>query len=70
MNILVDVETDLSFKCVICDFGISNFIGTERPVVRGIEKPESIGITWRYASPQVIVIKFSPIYSNNKQICV
>ena len=60
-NILVDIEADWSIRCVICDFGYANFIGTERPTVRGIEKPESIGITWRYASPQVKMME-DPIF--------
>jgi serine/threonine protein kinase len=53
-NILMDINPDLTFNCVICDFGFANFtLESQRSCVAGFSKPTTIGITYKYAAPEV-----------------
>ena len=52
-NVLIDIGSDLKFKCSICDFGFANFVGEDRPLATGMKKPTTIGISTRYAAPEV-----------------
>ena len=54
-NILIDVMPDLTFNCVICDFGFANFVNDgKRQLVAGMKAPNAVGLTLRYAAPEVI----------------
>ena len=53
-NVLIDILPDLSFDCVICDFGFANFLEDgRRQLVAGMKAPTVTGITPRYAAPEV-----------------
>ena len=55
-NVLIDLKSDRSFNCVICDFGFANFInesGSDRTVASGLRVPKTNGISVRYAAPEV-----------------
>lgn len=54
----MDVKSNLTFNCVICDFGFANFVAdSKRVLVSGLKKPSTAGITARYASPEVIAFR-------------
>ena len=58
---MIDVKTDMSFNCVICDFGFANFIGNggdgkesdQHSMAKGMRIPTTNGISIRYAAPEV-----------------
>lgn len=55
-NVLIDMKSDRTFNCVICDFGFANFIndpGADRTVASGLRVPKTNGISVRYAAPEV-----------------
>ena len=52
---MIDVYPDGRFDCVICDFGFSNIVGTERTIVAGLYLPKTNGISVRYASPELFL---------------
>ena len=55
MNVLIDlVQSSGEFRCVICDFGFANFTrASNKTFVAGLATREDIGISIRYASPEV-----------------
>jgi hypothetical protein len=52
-NVLVEIDKNLTFNCVVCDFGYASFVDGTRTFVAGVSKPKSIGISTRYASPEL-----------------
>ena len=53
-NVLVDVQSDSTCNYVICDFGYANFVSDgKRQRVAGMKEPETMGMTIRYAAPEV-----------------
>ena len=54
-NVLIDVNGDGTFNCAICDFGFANFTKESgKQFVSGLEKDNALGISPRYAAPEVI----------------
>ena len=58
-NVLIDKTTEgndplTGFSCVICDFGFANFAEDARAnIVAGLRIPGNMGITTRYAAPEL-----------------
>ena len=55
-NILVDIKNmnTQDFNFLVCDFGFADFATeAERQFVAGMKKPSQLGITPRYAAPEV-----------------
>ena len=53
-NVLVDVKPDLEYHFVICDFGFADYtVEAEKQFVAGMKKPQTMGLTIRYAAPEV-----------------
>ena len=54
---MVEIKNDseLGFVCGICDFGFSNIIGSGRSLASGLIRPTEIGVSVRYAAPEVIL---------------
>ena len=53
---MIEVNNDLTFNCVICDFGFANFIGEvldTKGLAAGLRVPETLGFSVRYAAPEV-----------------
>ena len=51
---LVDVRSDLDYNFLICDFGFADYAPeAEKQFVSGMKKPSAVGITARYAAPEV-----------------
>ena len=52
-NILAEVVNGV-WNYVICDFGFANFLSdVQDKIVKGVKKPSAIGITARYAAPEL-----------------
>ena len=51
-NILWE-ETEGVISFVVSDFGCANIIGNKRDVVSGLEVPREVGVSIRYAAPEV-----------------
>ena len=61
----MEIGNGQRFKCVVCDFGYANVLGDESQVgrlVKGLEKPNTAGITAQYASPEL----FSRVFIGRK----
>jgi serine/threonine protein kinase len=52
-NILVTFNESNEITCAITDFGVSSVMGDSRNVAAGLHKPKYLGITPRYAAPEV-----------------
>ena len=54
-NVLVDIRSSLDYNFVICDFGFADYAPeANKQVVAGMKRPSNVGITPRYAAPEVI----------------
>ena len=59
-NVLIEGNADGSLTAVICDFGFANFSSDAKVnVVKGIKAPTTVGITARFAAPEL----FRPVLS-------
>ena len=55
----MDVNAKSEYCFVICDFGFADFAPeAERQFVAGMKKPSLIGMTVRYAAPEVNIKLF------------
>jgi hypothetical protein len=54
-NVLMDTHSiGNGFDWVICDFGFASFTSDSKvQLVAGLKKPDTKGITFRYAAPEV-----------------
>lgn len=53
-NVLMEMSGDGLCRCVICDFGFANFVNDAKAnLVKGLKTPTSLGITARYAAPEL-----------------
>ena len=51
---MVDVKPDLEYNFLICDFGFADYAPeAEKQFVAGMKRPSTVGITARYAAPEV-----------------
>lgn len=57
-----------SFTCLICDFGFAHFLGDEYSIVSGLKKPLTAGLTYAYASPELldVVLNHETLSHNNE----
>jgi serine/threonine protein kinase len=63
-NVLAEVVNG-SWSYVICDFGFANFLSdVQDKIFRGVKKPTAIGITARYAAPEL----FAKVNASNSMI--
>ena len=57
-NTLIASKSDETFNCVICDFGFANFTSdVQAKIVKGVKRPTTNGITYRYAAPELFYSK-------------
>lgn len=53
-NVLIDVKNASNYTFVICDFGFADYAPeANKQLVSGMKKPSALGITPRYAAPEV-----------------
>ena len=53
-NVLMDFKSDTEYHFVICDFGFADYtLEAEKQFVAGMKKPTTMGMTIRYAAPEV-----------------
>ena len=65
-NVLVEFCNG-TVNCVICDFGFANFLSdVQDKIVKGVKKPTAIGITARYAAPEL----FAKVNASNSKAAV
>ena len=51
----MEINSDGSFTCAICDFGFASVIGRDNapPVVSGLAIPTTVGLTIKYTAPEI-----------------
>lgn len=58
-NILIDIQPDTSFNFLVCDFGFADYAPEAgKQFVAGMKRPSVVGITPRYAAPEVKINTF------------